>query len=43
MNPNENAGREDTTFSVNGEGNVVIAYAGSKDKTGYTRYCKVVI
>ena len=38
MNPNANAGTDDTTFSVNSEGNVVIAYGGYK-KEGYTRYC----
>ena len=38
MGADANAGSKDTTFSVNSEGNVVIAY-GPAESQGYTRYC----
>ena len=44
INPDKNAGTKDTTFSVNSEGNIVIAYGGFEDKDDHvTRYCKVMI
>ena len=33
-----NAGTNDTTFSVDTEGNPIIAYGGIMDEFGYTRY-----